>query len=89
MIDTFALPAGHASQPPSSRFHDRQDVRAHVERRYDPWRIHTIGESVTEDGQPFLTVTLVRVTTDVADWANTVPNGLLEQTPSLLPCQCR
>jgi hypothetical protein len=48
-------------------------------------RCDRMGQRVDDQAQVSIEVQLMRVTEEIAAWANTVPRGLLELTPSLVP----
>jgi hypothetical protein len=62
---------------------DNAGQRLRVEMR--AWLIYGTGQSVSEDGQGVLTVTLTRVLPSFAQWADTMADGLLAVTPWLAP----
>jgi len=51
------------------------------EWRFESWS----AGGLDHDGQPYAFAELVRVTDDLADWADTLPDGLLELRPSMTP----
>ena len=53
--------------------------------RVTGWALDTWGQAPDESAQPFIEVRLLRVTRDLADWAGTLPEGLLNLVPSLTP----
>ena len=65
------------------------DVRGHLRTAFRAWSIDSIGESATEAGQAVVVVTLMRVTQTVADWADSVPDGLVDLDPSITPFGAR
>jgi hypothetical protein len=56
-----------------------------VDRHYDAWAVEMYGPTADEQAQPGFAVELLRVTEEVADWASTLPAGLLTLTPALRP----
>jgi hypothetical protein len=61
------------------------EVRARFHDHWDDWALDSCGEPADEHGQPFIEVHLVRVTAELADWADTLPDGLLKLVPLLTP----
>jgi phage tail protein X len=49
------------------------------------WALDTLGERTDEHGQAVIEVQLLRVTAELADWADTLPDGILTLLPSLTP----
>lgn len=49
----------------------------------DQWRLEVWGSEIDAQAQPFTHAKLFRVTPDLADWADTLPGGLLRLEPSL------
>jgi hypothetical protein len=72
-----------------SRFSRDQldDVRRYVDRHYDAWAVEGYGLTADERAQPLFTLELLRVTQEVADWAQTLPAGLVTITPALRPAR--
>jgi hypothetical protein len=63
-----------------------RDVEATFATRHREWRFETWGAGgLDHDGQPHAFAELTRVTDDLADWADTLPAGLLELRPSMTP----
>jgi hypothetical protein len=60
-------------------------VRAHFDRRGGDLALDIWGERTDERGQSSVEVQLLRVTARLADWADTLPEGLLTLVPSLTP----
>jgi hypothetical protein len=55
----------------------------HAHRR--KWRVETFGRSADEQAQPFTTAAPLRVTAEMAEWADSLPEGLLRLHPALNP----
>jgi hypothetical protein len=51
------------------------------------WRIESFGTSSDAQAQPFITAQPVRVTAEMADWADTLPAGLLRLRPAISPVE--
>lgn len=70
-----------------SRFSRAQldELRDVLRTRRREWRLETFGTGSDEQAQPFITAQLFRVTADIADWADTLPEGLLRLCPALSP----
>lgn len=49
------------------------------------WKLDIWGPHADEHGQPYIRAKLFRVTADLADWADTLPDGLLKVIPALTP----
>ncbi|WP_432890605.1 hypothetical protein ACQPYH_13135 [Kribbella sp. CA-245084] len=67
-------------------------TRAQIDEVYDvlhahwrEWRIESFGTGSDAQAQPFIPVSLFRVTTDTAEWADTLPEGLVRLDPTLSP----
>jgi hypothetical protein len=61
------------------------DVISHLRSRWQDWAIDRINQHIDEHAQPSIEGELLRVTAEVADWANTLPGSLLRLVPSLVP----
>jgi hypothetical protein len=61
-------------------------VRAHLEQHGQGWAVQAFGEAIDDHGQACVEADLLRVTSDIARWAVTLPDGLLRLVPSLVPC---
>src|SRR5262249_33530797 len=59
------------------------DVRAHLYAHWDDWNLQVVGEATDEHAQLSVYVQLRRVSAAIADWADTLPEGLLRLEPSL------
>jgi hypothetical protein len=55
----------------------------HTHRR--EWRLESFGTGSDAQAQPFIEATLFRVTAEMAEWADTLPEGLLRLRPALIP----
>jgi hypothetical protein len=53
----------------------------HQEWLFEVWS----GVHVDAEGQPFAWAELLRVTDGLANWADTIPNGLVELRPTMIP----
>jgi len=60
-------------------------VRAHLQAHWDEWCLYGLGPLTGEDGQTFMTAQLTRVLPEIADWASSVPRGILALDPWLRP----
>ncbi|XVV15247.1 hypothetical protein ACQP2X_13145 [Actinoplanes sp. CA-131856] len=61
------------------------DVQAHLMRHWPDWTLETVGEDVDDHAQACVEVQLLRVTSDLARWAATLPDDLLRLVPALTP----
>ncbi|MGW4947010.1 hypothetical protein ACWEOZ_36115 [Actinoplanes sp. NPDC004185] len=61
------------------------NVRAHLMRHWQDWTLESVGEDIDEQAQARVEVELLRVTSDLAQWAATLPDDLLLLVPSLVP----
>jgi hypothetical protein len=62
------------------------DVEAKFATRHREWQFETWGAGgLDQDGQPYAFAELMRVTDDLADWADTLPDGLLDLRVSMTP----
>lgn len=71
-----------------SRYNAEQvrDVEATFAARNREWQVESWSAGgLDHDGQPYAWAELLRVTDDLADWADTLPDGLLELRPSMTP----
>jgi hypothetical protein len=70
-----------------SRFTSAQlnEVRDILLARWREWRIETFGTSADAQAQPVITAKPFRVTAEMADWADSLPAGLLRLNPALAP----
>jgi hypothetical protein len=59
----------------------RDALRAHGR----DWRLEWFGTSSDAQAQPFITAELFRVTAEMAEWADSLPEGLLRLRPSISP----
>jgi hypothetical protein len=59
------------------------EVRARFHDHWDDWALDSCGEPADEHAQPFIEVHLGQVTAELADWADTLPDGLLTLVPLL------
>jgi hypothetical protein len=60
-------------------------VRDQALAHWRDWDIDTVSELRDEQAQPHIEIALTRVVTDAAEWADTVPEGLLVLRPCLIP----
>lgn len=58
-------------------------VRAHLHAHWEDWNLYQLGPSNGEDGQTCMTAQLTRVLPDIADWAASLPGGILALEPWL------
>ncbi|WP_329482233.1 hypothetical protein OG555_08390 [Kribbella sp. NBC_01484] len=70
-----------------SRFTRAQldEVRDVLLARWREWRIETFDTRADAQAQPFIRAELFRVTAEMADWADSLPDGLLRLRPALSP----
>lgn len=61
------------------------EAQAHFDHHHADWALDTWGKSADEHAQPFIEVHLLKVTAEIAGWADTLPDGLLKLVPSLTP----
>jgi len=64
-------------------------VRADIHRHFQDWQVYFCGLTSGEHGQILMTLSLVRLTPDIAAWAEKVPAGLLAVDPWLVPLPAR
>jgi hypothetical protein len=63
-----------------------RDVEATFAIRHEEWQFESWGtEGLDQDGQPYAFADFMRVTDDLADWADTLPDGLLRLQPTMTP----
>jgi hypothetical protein len=60
-------------------------VRSQVLKQWSEWAIDMVSGEIDDAAQPSIALQLLRVTTDVAAWADTLPPGILKLRPSLTP----
>ncbi len=60
-------------------------MRDHLLAEAEPWRIFFVGEGADEHAQATIEARLSHVTAEIADWANGIPDGLVELRPWLSP----
>jgi hypothetical protein len=53
--------------------------------RWRQWRPESFGTGADAQAQPFITAELFRVTAEMADWADMLPEGRLRLRPALSP----
>jgi hypothetical protein len=58
-------------------------VRAHLHARWEEWNLYQLGPSNGEDGQTCMTTGLTRVLPEIANWAASLPGGILALEPWL------
>ncbi|WP_427895783.1 hypothetical protein ACQHIV_18035 [Kribbella sp. GL6] len=71
-----------------SRFTRAQldEVRDVLSAHWQEWHLETFGTGhADEQGQPFAEAEPCRVTNEMAEWADTLPDGLLRLSPILIP----
>jgi hypothetical protein len=68
-----------------SRFTRAQldEVRDVLRAHWREWRLESSGTSSDAQAQPFITTQLFRVTPEIAEWADSLPEGLLHLRPSI------
>jgi len=64
-------------------------VRRHLGEQFESWHLLQLGPVHGEDGQPYIAASLARVRPEIADWAATLPSGILTLTPWLTPLPSR
>jgi len=69
-------------------------TRAQIDELYDvlhahwqAWRLESFGTGADAQAQPFVMVEPFRVTAEMAEWADTLPSGLLRLRPAISPAQ--
>lgn len=63
-----------------------REVEATFAACHRDWQFEVWGaEGLDHDGQPYAFAELMRVTDDLAEWADTLPDGLLQLRPSMTP----
>jgi hypothetical protein len=68
--------------------HEIEAVRGHLRRhREEDWNIYQSGVTAPEDAQAFVTASLTRMLPEVAAWAATLPAGVLNLKPWLVPAR--
>ncbi len=60
-------------------------VEAHLDLHAEDWSLHSWGPAADANGQPYVEAELVRTTAEIAEWAASLPAGLLTLVPSLAP----
>lgn len=60
-------------------------AQAHLHARLERWGVYGNGRSCDEQGQAVIIVDLVRVTDEIARWAETQPAGMVVLKPCLTP----
>ena len=60
-------------------------ARAQLMRHWHDWTLESAGEDIDEHAQACVEVELLRVTDDLAQWAETLPDDMLLLAPSLVP----
>ncbi|MET9274765.1 hypothetical protein [Kribbella sp. NPDC003557] len=70
-----------------SRFTRAQldEVRDVLRAKWWEWRLESSGTSSDAHAQPFIRTQLFRVTPELAEWADSLPEGLLHLRPSITP----
>ncbi len=71
---------------PSHWTKDQLDaVRDHLQQRWQRWNLLRLGPRHAEDGQPHIAASLVRVLSEIAAWAASLPSGIVALEPWLTP----
>lgn len=65
------------------------DTLNYLHARLKQWGIYEIGQGVDEHAQAFIGAKLVRVTSEIAHWADQRPHGLVTLDPWLTPIRAR
>ncbi|MFC6155879.1 hypothetical protein [Kribbella jiaozuonensis] len=67
-------------------------TRAQIDEVYDvlharwrDWRLETFGTGSDDQAQPYIPATMFRVTADLAEWVDALPEGLVRLEPTLVP----
>ncbi|TDW98590.1 hypothetical protein EV647_3314 [Kribbella sp. VKM Ac-2566] len=67
-------------------------TRAQIDEVYDvlhangrDWRLESFGTGSDEQAQPFIAAMMFRVTAEMAEWADALPEGLVRLEPTLSP----
>ncbi|MEV4261360.1 hypothetical protein [Kribbella sp. NPDC049584] len=67
-------------------------TRAQLDEVYDvlhakwrDWRLESFGTSSDEQAQPFIVIMMFRITAEIAEWADALPEGLVRLDPTLNP----
>ena len=69
---------------PSRWTNDQLDgVRDYLQQRWQSWDLYQLGPQHAEDGQTHIAARLVRVSTEIADWAASLPSGIVALQPWL------
>jgi hypothetical protein len=58
-------------------------VRDHLRQRWQSWDLYHLGPQHAEDGQAYIAARLARVLPDIADWAASLPSGIVALEPWL------
>jgi hypothetical protein len=58
-------------------------VRAHLDAHWDEWNLYQLGPSNDEDGQTHMAASLTRTLPEIADWAASLPSGIVALEPWL------
>jgi hypothetical protein len=53
--------------------------------RWREWRVESFCTSVDGQAQPYINAEPFRVTAEMAEWADNLPEGLLRLNPALIP----
>jgi hypothetical protein len=63
------------------------EVDKHVSINHEQWRVYSWGQACDEAGQTHFRIETVRVTREIAEWAVSLPDGLVALDPFLVPEQ--
>jgi len=58
-------------------------VRAHLNERWEEWNLYELGETGSEDGQARTHAKLTKVLPEIAEWAASLPSGIVAFDPWL------
>jgi hypothetical protein len=61
------------------------EIRDYLRERHEQWQLYQHGPQHTEDGQARVAIRLVRVLPEIADWADSLPHGIVVIDPWLAP----
>ena len=65
--------------------HEIEAVHGHLRRHWEDWNIYQSCVTASEDAQALVTASLTRVLPEVAAWVATLPAGILNLKPWLVP----
>lgn len=62
-------------------------VRDYLRQGWQSWDLYQLGPQHAQDGQAYIAARLVRVRPQIADWAASLPSGILALEPWLTPAR--